>query len=61
LQLLQSFAAAAKRITSADCLVIDEISMLSKKTLEMVDMVCRHVRKTQELFGGLQVYFYRHK
>ncbi|KAJ8306390.1 hypothetical protein KUTeg_016935 [Tegillarca granosa] len=37
------FAAAKHRIKDTDCLMIDEISMLSKKTLELVEFVCRHV------------------
>lgn len=39
------FAAPRLRIESTECLLIDEISMLSKKTLELVESVCRHVRK----------------
>jgi hypothetical protein len=49
------FAAPRLRIESTECLMIDEISMLSKKTLELVESVCRHVRKSAQMFGGIQV------
>ena len=49
------FAAAKLRIEKTECLMIDEISMLSKKILELVESVCRHVRKSQHMFGGIQV------
>lgn len=42
-------------IEEADVLVIDEISMLHDFRLDMVDEVCRFVRKTDAPFGGLQV------
>lgn len=44
-----------KRITKAHVLVIDEISMLDGSLLDMVNIVCRTIRKTDEPFGGLQV------
>lgn len=43
-----------KRLTKAKALVIDEISMLDARTLDMVDAVCRAVRRKDEPFGGLQ-------
>lgn len=46
------FAAASTRIKDADCLAIDEISMLSLKTFELIAFVCRYVRKTTKIFGG---------
>lgn len=43
-------------ITKTDVLVIDEISMLHDFRLDMVDMVCRLVRKQPDMpFGGIQV------
>ncbi len=45
----------SKRIHRTKILIIDEISMLSADTLDMVDMVCREVRQNPEPFGGLQV------
>lgn len=46
---------AAERITRARALIIDELSMLSARTLSMVDAVCRRVRRSPGPFGGLQV------
>lgn len=48
---------ASKRITKAKVLIIDEISMLDGKVLDMVDQVLRTVRQTPEVFGGLQIIF----
>ena len=45
----------AKRINAADVLIIDEISMLPPKTLDMVEVICRRVKKNPNSFGGLQV------
>jgi ATP-dependent exoDNAse (exonuclease V) alpha subunit len=45
-----------RRIRSADTLVIDEVSMLSGDTLQMLDYVCRVVRDAYHTpFGGLQI------
>ena len=44
-----------KRAKNAHVLVIDEISMLDGKVLDMVDQVLRSVRQTTEAFGGVQV------
>ena len=44
-----------KRVRSARVLIIDEVSMLSAKTLSMTDAVCREVRQSEAPFGGLQV------
>lgn len=44
-----------KRAKSAHVLVIDEISMLDGKVLDMVDQVLRTVRHSDEAFGGIQV------
>ena len=42
-------------IEKTDVLIIDEISMLHDFRLDMVDQVCRIVRKRDEPFGGIQV------
>lgn len=42
-------------IEKTDVLIIDEISMLHDFRLDMVDEVCRLVRKTDEPFGGIQI------
>ena len=46
-----------KRIKKAQVLVIDEISMLDGKMLDMVDVICRTARARGDAFGGLQVVF----
>lgn len=46
-----------KRWRATNCLVIDEISMLTPYLLEYLDTVGRIVRKCQAPFGGLQVVF----
>lgn len=57
LDVISSREKVAKRILKAKVLVIDEISMLDGSVLDMVDRVCRAVRKRNEAFGGLQVVF----
>lgn len=42
-------------IEKTDVLIIDEISMLHDFRLDMVDTVCRVVRKKDEPFGGIQI------
>ena len=43
-------------IEKTDALIIDEISMLHDYRLDMIDMVCRLVRKKPDVpFGGIQV------
>lgn len=44
-----------KRIRETNVLIIDEVSMLAPKTLDMVEAVCREARKNYEPFGGLQI------
>ena len=44
-----------KRAKAAHVLVIDEISMLDGKVLDMVDQVLRTVRQSTEAFGGVQI------
>jgi ATP-dependent exoDNAse (exonuclease V) alpha subunit len=45
----------AKRVRRAKVLIIDEVSMLSLNTLDMIDMVCREVKQNSEPFGGIQI------
>ncbi|HVW71542.1 MAG TPA: AAA family ATPase [Candidatus Paceibacterota bacterium] len=54
---IQNIERVAKRIRAAHILIIDEISMLSANTLDMVDQVCRAIRNPDRPFGGLQVVF----
>ncbi len=42
-------------IEKTDVLIIDEISMLHDYRLDMVDNICRSVRKKDEPFGGIQL------
>lgn len=46
-----------KRLKKAQVLIIDEISMLDGKMLDMVDIICRTARGRGEAFGALQVIF----
>ena len=55
LQLIDSderFQETKSRILSTDCLVIDEISMASRKIFESVEFLCRKL-KWQHIFGGI--------
>ena len=51
---MQSRESLVKRLAHAKVLIIDEISMLDGKVLAMVELVCRKVRHSEEVFGGLQ-------
>jgi len=42
-------------IEKTDVLIIDEISMMHDYRLDMVDEVCRTVRKRDQPFGGIQI------
>ncbi len=44
-----------KRLTATRVLIVDEVSMLSARTLEMVDQVIRAGTRRGEPFGGIQV------
>ncbi|MEN9604675.1 MAG: hypothetical protein RJB39_360 [Candidatus Parcubacteria bacterium] len=46
-----------KRLQKAKVLIIDEISMLPAKTLDMVNAVCKSIRNVDKSFGGLQIIF----
>ncbi len=46
-----------RRFEKTDVLIIDEVSMLAPHTLDMVDAVCRELKRTPEAFGGMQVVF----
>jgi len=45
----------AKRFEHTQVLIIDEVSMLHARTLDMADKVCRAFKRTDKPFGGLQV------
>lgn len=44
-----------KRYNATDVLVIDEISMLHGKRLDMINQVCKLMRQNSRPFGGIQV------
>jgi ATP-dependent DNA helicase PIF1 len=48
---------AMKAWKTAKCLILDEISMLSKKIFEIIEEIARKIRKSNAPFGGLQVVF----
>ncbi len=45
------------RIKKVHVLVLDEISMLDGKLLDMLNIICRTIRQNAEPFGGIQVVF----
>jgi ATP-dependent exoDNAse (exonuclease V) alpha subunit len=47
----------SKRFNATRVLIIDEISMLSANTLDLVDQSIRTVLRSEEPFGGMQVVF----
>jgi hypothetical protein len=51
----RSRKAAFSRVARAECLVIDEISMLPGRALDYLDFHCRRIRGNDEPFGGIQV------
>ena len=55
-QCLSKYGVKAK-IRSVDILVVDEISMLSKKQFEIIDSICRKARASDMPFGGIQLIF----
>lgn len=45
------------KVKKAHVLIIDEISMLDGKMLDMVNIICKTIRNSADAFGGLQVVF----
>ncbi|WP_352260387.1 AAA family ATPase, partial [Psychrobacter sp. TB55-MNA-CIBAN-0194] len=45
----------ADRLKDTAVLIIDEISMLHAKQINLVSQVLKHVRKNDKAFGGIQV------
>ncbi|XP_070556108.1 uncharacterized protein [Ptychodera flava] len=43
------------RLNNTDTIIIDEISMISRHTLELINSVLQSVRENDELFGGIQI------
>ena len=50
-----SVRAGFDRVRNCEMLVIDEISMLSGRTLQFLDFLCRRLRRCDEPFGGIQI------
>ena len=48
-------AKLVKRYNATDVLVIDEVSMLHGNRLNMINQVCKLLRKSEQPFGGMQV------
>lgn len=44
-----------QRIHNTDILIIDEVSMVSSRLLDLADVICRGVRGSNEPFGGIRV------
>ena len=40
-----------------DCLVVDEVSMMSKSLLELLDTIAKKIRNNSRMFGGIQLVF----
>jgi hypothetical protein len=47
-----------ERILGTKVLIIDEISMISAKVLDLIERVCREVRPGNLPFGGIKVLFF---
>lgn len=46
---------STKRIKKTQVLVIDEVSMIGNYTFELLDHICRVIRKVDKPFGGIQL------
>lgn len=46
-----------RRWKQIDCLIIDEISMMSMSILELLDTIAKNIRKSDSPFGGIQIVF----
>jgi len=44
-----------ERWQACECLVIDEVSMLSAELFEKLDVIARKIRKSELVFGGIQL------
>lgn len=48
-------AQAVQRWRQCDCLIIDEISMMSAECLDLLNVIASRTRNSREVFGGMQV------
>ena len=46
-----------RRFEEAQIVILDEVSMISGDFLDMLDRVCRHMKRNEKPFGGLQMIF----
>ncbi len=46
-----------ERWMRCECLIVDEISMLSAELFEHLDVIARKIRKSELVFGGIQLVF----
>lgn len=53
--MLRSRIGAWRRIRSAECLIIDEISMLTGRVFQFLEFLCRTLREIDKPWGGLQI------
>ncbi|VDI51475.1 ATP-dependent DNA helicase PIF1 [Mytilus galloprovincialis] len=51
----ERFMSVKHNIQTTDLLIIDEVSMVSAKTFNKVEVLCRKVRDNNKYFGGIQV------
>ncbi|MDR1283891.1 MAG: AAA family ATPase [Opitutaceae bacterium] len=51
----RNFLAGQERIRRAECLVIDEVSMLTGRLFSFLDWTCRRIRQNDRPFGGIQI------
>ena len=55
IQTNEHYEQCKQNILNTDCLIIDEISMLSLKSFNQIEYICRKIRKADIYFGGIQV------
>jgi len=46
-----------KSWNSVKVLIVDEVSMMSKKIFESIELIARTIRKKPDIFGGIQIIF----
>lgn len=46
---------STKRVASTKLLIIDELSMIGKSLFELLDIMCRKIKKNDSPFGGIQL------
>jgi ATP-dependent DNA helicase PIF1 len=56
--MLPKMSRVRRKIRQTNILAIDEISMISSHTLELIDQVLRVVRENNKVMGGMQIIFF---